>query len=356
MPFARSRNFGCRVSEIEIFGLPAVVMENAPLRVTVLSGKGADILELLYKPRDVDFLWRPPLDPQAPGSFAPSLPPAEGSFSLFYFTGWQEVFPLGSAGVEYRGAKLGQHGEVHGLPWSHDILTDRPDEVSVSFETRCRLTPFRLQRVMTLRSDAPALHIEETVTNEGGEEIDLMWGHHIAFGAPFLGPDCEIQFPAGKATVWGPDRAPGTRLRYAEGLDWPEAFSEDGPVDLSMVAGPDEIEHNQSFVHDMAEGWYAIRNPRLAAAFGLAFDLSVFKTVWDWRIGHKATGAPWWSKGYTVALEPFSTFQVPFDRAVEAGDSLKLGAGESLRTWLTAVAFDGLDPISGIDRNGEVRR
>ncbi len=47
MPFARSRNFGCRVPEIEIFGLPAIVMENAPLRVTILSGKGADILEFL---------------------------------------------------------------------------------------------------------------------------------------------------------------------------------------------------------------------------------------------------------------------------------------------------------------------
>ena len=355
MPFARSRNFGCRVSEIEIFGLPAIVMENAPLRVTILSGKGADILGFLYKPRDVDFLWRPPLQPLAPGSFAPSKPPSDGNFSLFYFTGWQEIFPLGSAGVKYRGADLGQHGEVHGLPWSHDIRVDRPDEISVAFETQCRLTPFRLQRIMTLRSDSPALHIEEVATNEGGEEVDLMWGHHIAFGSPFLGADCEIQFPASKVTSCGPDRAPGTRLRHAERLDWPEVPSEDGRADLSRVAAPDDIEHSQTLVHDMSESWYAIRNPKLAAAFGLAFDGSIFKTVWDWRIGYKAHGAPWWSKGYTVALEPFSTFQVHFDRAVEAGDSLKLGAGESLRTWLTAVAFDGLSPISGIDRSGEIR-
>ncbi|MDP6182940.1 MAG: hypothetical protein QF609_03920, partial [Gammaproteobacteria bacterium] len=127
------------------------------------------------------------------------------------------------------------------------------------------------------------------------------------------------------------------------------------PVNLSKVVESDEIEHNQSFVHDMSESWYAIRNPKLAAGFGLAFDGSVFKAIWDWRIGHNARGAPWWGNGYTVALEPFSTFQVPFDRAVEAGDSLKLGPGKSLQTWLTAVAFDGASPISGIDRSGEIR-
>jgi hypothetical protein len=208
---------------------------------------------------------------------------------------------------------------------------------------------------MTLRSDLPALSIEEVATNEGGEEIDLMWGHHIAFGSPFLGPDCEIQFPASKVTSWGPDGAPGTRLRHAEKLDWPKVPSEDGPVDLSKVVGASEIEHNQSFVHDMSEGWYAIRNPKMAAAFGLAFDSSIFRTVWDWRIGSKAGGAPWWGNGYTVALEPFSTFQVPFDRAVEAGDSLKLGPGKSLQTWMTAVAFDGVSPVSGIGRGGEIR-
>ena len=71
---------------------------------------------------------------------------------MHYHAGWQEVFPLGSGGVNYRGADLGAHGEVHGLPWAHTILVDTPEEVSVAFETRCRLTPFRLRRVMTLHA------------------------------------------------------------------------------------------------------------------------------------------------------------------------------------------------------------
>ena len=355
MPFPRSRNHGCRLAEIEIYGISAVVMENASLRVTVLSGKGADILEFLYKPRDVDFLWRPPLEPLAPGSFVPSKPRPGGSFSLYYFAGWQEIFPLGSEGVEFRGADIGQHGEVHGLPWSHDILSDSADEISVAFETRCRLTPFRLRRVMTLRSDVPALFIEESATNEGGAEADFMWGHHIAFGPPFLSNECVVEFPPSKVTSWGPDGAPGTRLQFAEGLDWPEVPSDDGPVNLGAVDAPGELEHNQSFVHDMSEGWYAIRNPGKGAGFGLAFDNALFKTVWDWRIGHAAKDAPWWGTGYALALEPFSTFTLPFDRAVREGDSLKLGPGESIRTWLTAVAFDGSGPVSRIARSGEAR-
>lgn len=344
------------MAEITIFGLGAVVLENARLRVTVLAGKGADIFEFLYKPLDVDFLWRPPLEPMAPSAFLPSVPPARGTFGLFYFAGWQECFPLGSAGVEHRGATIGQHGEVHGLPWSHDVLLDSPDEVSVAFQTRCRLTPFRLTRTLTLRSDIAALLIEETATNEGGAEAEFMWGHHIAFGEPFLGPDCTVQFPASKVTSWGADRAPGTRLRFTAGANWPAVPSEDGPADLSMVTAPGDIRHNQTFVHDLSDGWYSIRSGRLGVGFGLAFDRSVFKTVWDWRIGHQATDAPWWGKGYTVALEPFSTFNVPFDRALQAGEALTLAPGASLNTWLTAVAYEGADPVRAITREGQVRR
>lgn len=348
----RSRNHGCRLAVIKLFDIDAVVLENAPLRVTVLNGKGADIFEFLYKPLDVDFLLRPALEPLPPGAFAPSRPPAGGYFGLYYFAGWQEVFPHGSVGTSYRGAEFGAHGEVHGLPWSCSIVKDDPDEVSVAFETRCRLTPFRLRRTMSLRSDHPSLFIEETTTNEGGEEIDFMWGHHIAFGPPFLGPDCTVQFPPSRVTSWGPDRARGTRLQAADGLAWPQVPSEDGVVDLSKVAGPKDLCHNQTFHHDMAEGWYAIRNERAGAGFALAVDPGVFKVVWDWRIGHLQTGAPSWGAGYTIGLEPFSTFNLPFDRAVEAGDSLVLGPGASLNTWLTASAFAAKGPIRRATRDG----
>ena len=56
--FQHNRNYGCRLTEMVLAGYRAVVLENEKLRVTVIADKGADIYEFLYKPRDVDFMWR----------------------------------------------------------------------------------------------------------------------------------------------------------------------------------------------------------------------------------------------------------------------------------------------------------
>lgn len=58
--YTHERNFGCRVMEYLYRGLPTISLENELLRVTVLAGKGGDIFEFLYKPLDVDFMWRSP--------------------------------------------------------------------------------------------------------------------------------------------------------------------------------------------------------------------------------------------------------------------------------------------------------
>ncbi|HXI14938.1 MAG TPA: DUF4432 domain-containing protein, partial [Chloroflexota bacterium] len=51
------RHHGCRVNEYVWRGHRLVVLENELLRVGVVASKGADVVELRYKPRDLDFLW-----------------------------------------------------------------------------------------------------------------------------------------------------------------------------------------------------------------------------------------------------------------------------------------------------------
>lgn len=56
--FARNRNSGCRITVDIYFGdIPAVMLENEFIRMTVLAGRGADVVEFLYKPLDVDLVW-----------------------------------------------------------------------------------------------------------------------------------------------------------------------------------------------------------------------------------------------------------------------------------------------------------
>lgn len=74
-------------------GFSALALQNEALRITVLPGKGTDILEFLYKPSDVDFRWlsypglRPPasLESGSRDSFA-------GAFD-HYPGGCQEILP-----------------------------------------------------------------------------------------------------------------------------------------------------------------------------------------------------------------------------------------------------------------------
>ena len=56
-----SRNYGCRITDqIIMDGNKAVVMENQKLRLTFLADRGMDCVEMLYKPEDIDFMWRSP--------------------------------------------------------------------------------------------------------------------------------------------------------------------------------------------------------------------------------------------------------------------------------------------------------
>ena len=72
MGYIHHRNYGCRMSDECTFrGLRLVVLENEKLRVTVLVDKGTDIYEFLYKPLDIDFLWRSPIELHRPGLFVP---------------------------------------------------------------------------------------------------------------------------------------------------------------------------------------------------------------------------------------------------------------------------------------------
>ena len=67
------------------------------------------------------------------------------------------------------------------------------------------------------------LEIDERLTNLADEELDIMWGHHPAFGPPFLDDSCRIDVPpchaidrAGRAlarTATSPGRSPSNGRR-----------------------------------------------------------------------------------------------------------------------------------------------
>lgn len=242
-----SRNWGARVHEITWAGIEALVLENELLRVTVLVGKGGDVAEFCYKPRDMDFVWLSPDGLRDPRDVAGGAGDDVALFLDGYEGGWQEVLPNGGAPSTYRGASFAQHGEVAGLPWDSEIVVDEAREVAVRLTVRGRRMPLRVVKTLRLRAGEAELLVDEELVNESGVALDAMWGHHIVFGAPFLRPGHRVRVGEGALVVPHETAiAPGgRRVRGGGPHAWPRVPGEGGGfVDLDVVPGagvPSEI-------------------------------------------------------------------------------------------------------------------
>ena len=96
--YSHERNFGCRIREFQYKGLRTVTLENELLRAGILADKGSDIFELLYKPKDVDFLWHSPWGVRNP-----------------------ELVLIGGGQVYGAGEFLQVHDYTHVLRWTDQI-------------------------------------------------------------------------------------------------------------------------------------------------------------------------------------------------------------------------------------------
>jgi galactose mutarotase-like enzyme len=348
-----SRHFGCRLSDDYRWrGMRVLVLENEVLRTTVLLDKGADIAELRYKPRDLDFLWHSPNPVYYDLPSEPSVGLGEGPFADFYEGCWQEVLPNAGRTCEWNGAQFGLHGEVWGLPWEVKVLEDTPARVSVELSVRCRRMPLRLTRRMTLESDRAALFLDETLTNESDVELAVMWGHHPAYGEPFLGPSCRLWLPEAKVVV--ADGA-GETSRTVGGatFPWPNGVGRDGaPVDISRIEPKSSRLDEMYYLTDLAAPWYAITNQDLGLGLGMAWRGTAFRCVWYWASLGGQTTWPAWGRWYTVALEPMSGWPALLTNALANGTELRLGPQATITEAMTAVVLDGPGPIAGVSVDG----
>ncbi len=355
MHYTHERNFGCRISdEFTYRDMRLLVMENSLLRVTILLDKGTDIYEFLYKPADMDFMWRTPRGVRPPMKALDMRAPTVGPFADFYEGGWQECMPNGGRVCDYKGVEMGLHGEVWGVPWRCQIVQDDPECVQAKTWVRTNRTPFLLEKTFTLRAERAVLEIDETLTNEGLEPLDLMWGHHPALSSHFLEADCVIDCAAQRVVV-DANVGDGSRFEADQEFPWPCGRARDGSqVDLSVVVPPEAKVDDMTYLTDLEEGWWAVTSRSLRLGFGISFDLETFRHIWCWMPLGGAEGYPSFGRHYTLALEPFSSFPAILTNAMEAGTQLVMQPGEVRRTWLRAVAYQGATRVAGIDEQGEV--
>lgn len=360
MTHTSSHTYGCRISdEWQIRGLRAAILENELLRVVILLDKGAEIVEFCFKPRDFNPLLRLPGGIRNPRNNLPSVASQGEGFLDYYVGGWQEILPNGGPAATWKGAAYGQHGEVCLVSWDSQVEENSPERVTLVCRVRPLRTPVFLERKMTLERGRAVLTLQENLVNESNERVDLMWGHHVAFGLPFLEQGAEIATSARRLIVheeW--DAFKERRLKPGQTTDWPHATASDGTtVDVRKIPALGEARGSEmAYLTDFdGPAWYAITNVEQRMGFAMRWDANVFRYLWLWQELSSGIGFPWWGRTHAVALEPWTSYPtLGLPEAVARGTQLTLEPNQSLSTRLLAVAYEGLKRVTAIHEDGSV--
>ncbi len=326
----------------------ALRISSDALEVSMLPGKGADIVALVDLRSGVDVMFRSPWGlrrPSAWGAGGPSIERWVGA----YPGGWQLLLPNGGDECVENGVTWGYHGEAALACW--DVLEAGADRAVL--ETRLLAVPLHVRRELSVRDRV--LTVEETVANESPEELEVMWSHHPAFGPPFLEGGCVLS--AGCRTVLADDRAPGTLLEAGSRHTWPVVTAGSGErVDLTQVPPPDQPRAVLAYLGDFESGFFALTNPRLRLGVGLRWPLEIFPHAWLWQEVHSGAGWPWYCRAYVVAVEPASTIPGQGMAAARAKGyrGVVLPANGSRSVRIEAVLFEGEGTVADIGPGGAV--
>jgi galactose mutarotase-like enzyme len=330
-------------------GMRAVELTNPFLSVTILPDKGADIYRLIHRASGVDLLLKAPQGLRAPGHGVLSAD-NHTAWMEMYEGGWQECLPNGGDVCHYKGLDLNFHGESTTLPWQTTVLTERDDAVEVEFSVQLYRSPLKLRRRMLIDATTPRLRLAEQVTNLAGEPIDLMWGHHPAFGAPFVAPGMRIHTNAQTLLA---DREPGNVLTADVRSDWPLGALPNGATcDLSVGPAADEPRATLAYLLDFdGDPWYALTNAQLGLGVGVTWSAETFRCCWLCQEMRASTGFPFYSDMYTMAIEPWSSYPGHgLAHVMETnGTHLTLEAGAERTASLTMTLFK-VDPAQRIAR------
>lgn len=349
------RHWGCRINDqITLHGMRTLLIQNELLQIIVIIDKGSEITQFLYKPLDVDFIWHAPNQLRDPACFVPTGGSQSSPFFDHWSGGWMEVLPNGGPACEYKGAQLGFYAETINLPWDYQILEDTPERVSVALWVKTYRTPFLLQKTLTLETGKAALFIEESLTNQGKEPMDFMWGHHPVVGQPFFDEHCRISAPDSVVEVLHAEDGPDYRMGLHQKGRWPVIYDRDGkPLDLRVVPPPSGKTMDNCYLSEFDEGWIAVSNTSRQIGFGLAWDPKVFRYIWLWQALGGGIGYPWYGRTYNMGIEPWTSFPCGgLNEAIKRQTAMQLEAGESLNVWLTALAFTNKDDVTYINRDG----
>ncbi len=332
----------CKLTEAAIDGMRALYLENDLLKIGILVDKGSDIFEFRYKPKDIDFLLRLSKGIRNPQKHFSQIRNTKSQFEDYYYGGWQVCLP-NSPAFNYRGAELGQHGEVSLIPWEVSIEENSTEGIRIKCTAHPLRIPLKIERTFSIKKNSADLILEESVYNTSQTHLDIMWGQHIAFGLPFLEEGVKISTNA-KTMKTEPTMPEHHRFKRGEVDTWPMAKLKNGKQDdASIVSARSEDQYSDLCYLEgyNAKAFYAIRNEKRNVGFALRWDGELFKNLWYWKERNATKDFPWWGDCYTVALEPWtSAWTNQPHEAIKNKEWLTIAGGSVIKTSFVASGFE----------------
>lgn len=357
MHYGSERTYGARIDDgWKYRGVDAVVIENELLRAILLPGKGADVYSLVHKPTDTEFLWRSPWGVRNPATYVPGNADPGQVWIDYYEGGWQTILPNGGNPASYKGASFGQHGDVNLMPWDCTITEDSEQKVSARFFVRLARMPLTVTKEVSLEAGSGSLVMRDVVRNVSKEDIPIVFGQHLAFGAPFLSGDCVLDIPGGMVNTHPAPYSKNHRWKPGSATEWPKSILVDGGEESMREVPPEGAGYDdQGYITEMPEGWYALTNTQIGVGLAVTWPVDVFKCLWYWQMFSGGEGYPWWGRTYNCGLEPFTSYpNTGLAEAIENGTAHILKGESSLETLVTATAYSSSQGVKQVSDGGRV--
>ena len=320
-------------------GMDAVILENGRIRVTVLPGVGARVIQLIDKENDRDLLWHHPRREPSPAVLG--SPGAD----LWWTGGIDDIFPTDFP-CTYRNEQLPYLGELWANAWSCDVAECSGDAVEVSFTTRTVISPFEVTKRMRLCGDDDYLSVTYAIRNIGFGSYDWFFGIHPGIQVE---KGSRLLFPIAEAITddsWPVGRLAEKGTRYA----WPLCPTADGGnIDLREVQGPDAGWWAFQYGPALVEGWLGVYHPRARNAFCITFDHRFFRSLLFYL------GYGGWRNTYSIIPQIATAWPGGLSDVVSAGRQRSLEPGEVAQTTVGFHCLTGLGDESQIKiRLGEI--
>lgn len=295
---------------------------------------GGKISSLVYKPSNVDIMWRNPrVEYRKPTLGLP----------VHYYDGggWDEVLPTDLA-CSWRGEDYPYYGEVWALPWKYEVEQERSEEACVHLWVNCALSQLRMDKWITLREHDTGIELKHRITNISNYDQEyFFWMSHATL--PCV-ESSRIDLPAKRLLVEEATRP----SRFLPGsYSWPLGKDMKGEVDVRRIGVRDGT-CEWFFASELEEGWVAVSGIRKEVGVAFVFSKDVLPVV-GFFINRGADRG-----NYSVAVEPSTGYPIRLTDAIKNKTARELSPGDSSESVIRVYVYEGRSSVSNVKADGTI--